>query len=200
MEGLWTYFLPAIQKAQEWISEGKIGEVKTVKADFGYPVPFNAEGRMYNPDLAGGALLDMGIYPIAMAWLFFQKDPQKMTVINRNAITGVDDDVSMLWEYEDEVAMLSTSIRTKLHNHLYIIGTTGYIEIPDFWRAKECMRYEVETKVDHFVDGRESLGFNFEISAMNDDLLNGRLESTIATQAVSSKLQELMAKVMSNFS
>lgn len=199
MEGLWTYFLPAIRKAQQWIGAGRIGTVKTLKADFGYPVPFDAQGRMYNPDLAGGALLDMGIYPIAMAWLFLQKNPLKMTVVNRNASTGVDDDVSMLWEYEDEVAMLSTSFRSKLHNHLYIIGTEGYIEIPDFWRAKECKLYKVEEQVDHFLDDRKSLGFNFEIDAVNDDIQNGRLESSIASHAVSRKLQQLMAQVKSQF-
>jgi predicted dehydrogenase len=62
MEAMWTYFLPAIQKAKQWVEQGRIGTIKHVKADFGYPVPFNPDGREYNLDLAGGCLLDMGIY------------------------------------------------------------------------------------------------------------------------------------------
>jgi predicted dehydrogenase len=196
MEGMWTYFLPAILKAQEWIAQGRIGEVKQVKADFGYPVLYDPKGRMYNPELAGGSLLDMGVYPLAMAWLFFKKDPNKMTVLRRNAPTGVDNEMTMIFEYADEVANLSSSFRCKLHNHLFIIGTEGYIQIPEFWRAKECLLYKVEEQIDHFVDPRESLGFNFEAEAVSLDILAGKKESEIMPLHYSNKLQQFLADAL----
>ncbi|MDN5217104.1 Gfo/Idh/MocA family oxidoreductase [Fulvivirgaceae bacterium BMA12] len=199
MEAMWTYFLPPILKAQEWVKSGLIGAIKHIKADFGYAVPFDACGRMYNPGLAGGALLDMGIYPIAAAWLFYRKDPLSWHVIARKATTGVDNDVVMLLRYEDEVASLTTSFRSKLPNYLYIIGTKGYIQIPDFWRARECLLYLGEECTRHYIDPRTSAGFNFEIDAVNRDILHGRKESGIMPHAYSLKFQEMMEQVRGFF-
>ena len=199
MEGMWTYFLPAIQKAQAWTQEGRIGKIRHVKSDFGYPVPFDPKGRMYNPELAGGALLDMGIYTIAMAWLFLQQDPKDISVITRKAKTGVNDDVTMLFEYDHAVANLTTSFRCKLNNWTYVIGEEGYIAIPHFWRARECYLYKLEECIETYSDKREGFGFQFEAEAVNQDLLNQQKQSSIVPHAVSMKLQDHMAKVSSHF-
>ena len=70
MEGMWTYFLPAIKKAQQWVAEKQIRNLLHVRADFGFHIPYNPDLREYDNRLAGGCLLEIGIYPIAMAWLF----------------------------------------------------------------------------------------------------------------------------------
>ncbi|MDH3903536.1 MAG: Gfo/Idh/MocA family oxidoreductase, partial [Xanthomonadales bacterium] len=68
MEAMWTFFLPAIQKAQEWLEQGRIGKLRQIKADFGYPqLPFDPGRREYNVEFAGGCLLEMGIYPVSLA-------------------------------------------------------------------------------------------------------------------------------------
>ena len=195
MEGMWSYFLPCIQRAQEWVNEGRIGRIKHVKSDFGYPVPFNSEGRMYNPELAGGTLLDMGIYTIAMAWLFYKKDPNKITVVSQKASTGVDSDVAMLFEYDQALATLNSSFECKLNNWTYVIGDEGYIAIPDFWRARECYLYKIEECVDHFKDDRKGFGFKYQIDAVNKDLLQNRKESEIMPHSYSIKLQDHLHKV-----
>jgi predicted dehydrogenase len=199
MEGMWTYFHPAIQKAQQWVADGRIGQLVQVKADFGYSVPFDPNGRMYNPDLAGGALLDMGIYPIAMAWLFLKKDPKDIQVTCHKASTGVDDDVNILFDYGNETANLATSFRSKLFNNLFVIGTEGTIRIPFFWKASECFLYKGDEQIDHFSDGRESIGFNHELQAVSQDILDGKKESAIMPHANSAKFQELMSQVMAKF-
>ena len=191
-EGMWTYFLPAISKAQEWIAAGRIGKITQIKSDFGYPVPFVPQGRMFNPSLAGGALLDMGVYTIAMAWLFTNQDPIKVTVFGRNAVTGVDHDISMLLEYQDASALLTTSFRSKLPNFTYVIGEEGYIEIPDFWRAREAKLYKVEECIDQYNDRRSGNGFEFEIESVSDDLLEGKLESKVVTHQASLHFQQMM--------
>jgi len=195
MEGMWTYFLPAIKKAQQWVEEGRIGSIKHLKSDFGYPVPFEPKGRMYNPELAGGALLDMGVYTIAMAWLFYRKDPKNIISIGRKAASGVDNDVTMLFEYEDALATLTTAFRCKLNNWTYVIGEKGYIAIPDFWRARECFLYEMDNCIEHFIDPRKSFGFNFETEEVNADLLAGKKESDTMPHSFSRKLQQHMAQV-----
>lgn len=199
MEGMWTYFHPAIQKAQQWVADGRIGDLVQIKADFGYPVPFDPHGRMYNPELAGGALLDMGIYPLAMAWLFLKKDPKVMHVTCHKAATGVDDDVNILFDFDGQLANLATSFRGKLHNNLFVIGTQATIRIPDFWKASECFLYEQDQEIDHFSDGRESIGFNHELEAVSRDILEGKLQSDIMPHSHSAKFQEWMAQVMEKF-
>lgn len=193
MEAMWTFFLPAIQKARTWVAEGRIGVLKHIKADFGYPqLPYDAERREYKKELAGGCLLEMGVYPVALTWLFMQEDPTKIEVIARKAPNGVEDDLSILFEYSGVTATLGTSFRCKLQNWAYIIGEEGYIAIPDFWRASACYLYELDTKIDVFEDQRSSLGFNFETAAMNADLLAGRQESEIVPLSDSLKFQEHM--------
>lgn len=199
MEGMWTCFLPAIIKAQQWVAEGRIGTIRHLKSDFGYPVPFDPAGRMYNPDLAGGALLDMGIYTITMALLFMDSEPHDVKVICRKASTGVDNDVTILFQYKESLATLCTSFQCKLNNWTYIIGDDGYIAIPDFWRAKECFLYKVEECVEHFIDPRRGFGFNYEINAVNEDLLGGSKESIVMPHSFSVKLQQYMQRVADNF-
>lgn len=204
MEAMWTYFLPAIQKAQDWVRKGRIGKLRQVKADFGYPqLPYDPDRREYNADLAGGCLLEMGIYPVALAWLFMQKDPVELQVVAHKAPNGVEDDVVMVFDYgrdsEGAVATMGTSFRSKLQNWAYIIGEEGYIAIPNFWRASECSLYELDTRIDHFEDGRTSLGFDYETIASNKDILAGRQQNSIMPWDTTMRLQQHMARVRKLF-
>ncbi len=196
MEGMWTYFLPAIVKAREWIDQGRIGKVLHVKSEFGFPVPFQPESRMYSPDLAGGVLLDMGIYNLASAWLFLGKEPAEIEVAAHKASTGVDDDVHVLYKYDDESASLHASFRCKLPNYTTVIGEEGFIQIPDFWMAKDLFLHEGNKCVDEYHDPRQSVGFEFEIKQVTEDLLNGKLESDMVTWKTSMILQKQMDSIL----
>lgn len=199
MEAMWTYFLPAIQKAREWVAAGRIGRIRHVKADFGYPLPYDPERREYRVENAGGCLLEMGIYPVAMAWWFLQQDPDTIHTVAHMAPNGVEDDVVTVWNYADAVASLATSFRAKLHNWAYVIGEEGYIAIPNFWRASNCYLYELDRLIDQFDDGRSSLGFNYEATAVADDLINGRLQSETMPLSTSLRFQQHMARVKEQF-
>ena len=200
MEAMWTWFLPAVRKALEWVEQGRIGRIRQVKADFGYPfLPYDPDRREYNAELAGGCLLEMGVYPIALAFLFLQRDPDSIQVIARKAPNGVEDDLQMLFDYGDNEtgfsATLATSFRSKLQNWAYIIGEESYIAIPDFWRASECRLYHLDECVDRFDDGRGSLGFNYETEAANEDILQGRQQNRIMTWNATVRFQDHMDRV-----
>ncbi|MFY0653047.1 MAG: Gfo/Idh/MocA family oxidoreductase [Cyclobacteriaceae bacterium] len=195
MEGMWTYFLPAIRKAKEWVDQGRIGKIVNLKSDFGYPVPFDPNNRMYKAELAGGSLYDMGIYTLAMALLFYENEPIRKILLGRFFTKGVDNDVTMLFEYQDAVATLTSAFRCKLPNFTHIIGEEGYIEIPDFWRARKCSFYKLEECIDVFEDGRSSNGFNYEIDAASKDILEGRLQSETVPWATSLKLQQQLYSI-----
>jgi len=200
MEAMWTWFLPAVRKAKEWVDAGRIGDLQHIKADFGYPVPYSPDSRPYDATLAGGCLLDMGIYPIAIARYFAGCGPGSVDVVSRHAPNGVDDDIVMRFDYEDFVASLATSFRCKLQNSAYIIGTDAYIEIPSFWRASECHLWELDARVDSFADRRKGSGFEFQIEAVSDDILAGRRESGVVTHASSLAFQQDMDRVRARFS
>ena len=71
MEALWMRFFPVLNTVKEWIDQGKIGDIQSYNASFCLNIPFDSKHRLFNPDLGGGALLDLGIYPLALAtWLF----------------------------------------------------------------------------------------------------------------------------------
>ena len=199
MEAMWTWFLPAIRQAKAWVDAGRIGELLHVSADFGYPKTYDPEDRVFNAALAGGCLLDMGIYPIAIARLFIEGAPEDVQVISRHAPNGVDDDVSMLFDYGDRVARLATSFRCKLPNTACIVGTEGYIEIPHFWAARECRLVVMHDVVDAFEDGRRGSGFEFQIEAASADILAGRKQSGIVPRAASLGFQEDMDRVKARF-
>ncbi len=201
MEGMWTYFMPVIQKAREWVDQGRIGNLCHVKADFGFPMPYDPDSRVYSNRLGGGCLLDMGIYPIAMAWLFLQRDPDTQTVWHHKADNGVEDDVVILSTYADSdaTAQLTTSFRSKLNNYLTLIGDRGTLTIADYWAAREVKLYQGAECIDRFAVERPQQGFNHQIEQVSCDLLAGKLQPEIVSWDDSRAFQRQMAAIKQQF-
>lgn len=198
MEAMWTWFLPAIRKAKQWVDEGRIGRLLHVKGDFGYPQPYDAAARTYNPALAGGAMLDMGIYPLALNLMFNPQPYQNLMVNAHLASSGVDDEVHWTMDYGDRLSTLATSFRCRLPNYGFIIGDQGYIAIPDFFRASEAALYVLDKRVDYFSDNRQGSGFEFEIMAASQAIREGRLESDIMPLSASLTLQQQMEAILAH--
>ncbi|HEY5463548.1 MAG TPA: Gfo/Idh/MocA family oxidoreductase [Hanamia sp.] len=196
MEAMWTYFLPAIQKARQWLDEGRIGKLKVIQADFAVSLEKNMEGRIYNPKLAGGSLLDLGIYPIAMAYYFTNRVPEKIAASAAMTETVVDESLGMIFQYGDVTATLFSSIITRMTNKLRIFGEEGYIEIPEFWRSHGCKLYDKDYNlIDSFDDNREVHGFIFEMQHANDMIMSGNFESPVMSHARSNDIQETMMEI-----
>jgi predicted dehydrogenase len=196
MEAIWTYFLPAIFKARQWMDEGKIGKLKVIQADFAFAMEKNLEGRLYNPMLAGGSLLDLGIYPIALAYYFTNKEPLKITATATMTSTGVDESVAMNFQYGDVIALLFSSVITRMTNVCRIYGESGYIEIPDFWKASGCKLYDKDYNlIDSFNDNREAHGFIYEMQHANEMIMAGEYESPVLPHSRSNAIQETMKEI-----
>ena len=200
MEAMWTWFLPAVSMAKKWLDAGRIGKLRHIMAELGYPKPYDPDSRLYDPALAGGCLLDMGIYPVAIARYFSQQAPTDIKVISRHAPNGVDDDIAMLFNYPSLVATLATSFRCKLPNTAYIVGTEGFITIPHCWSARECQLFVMHEQVDQFVDQRRGSGLEFQIESVSADILEGRKESGVVTHAASLAFQQDMDRIKALFS
>ncbi len=197
MEALWTYFLPTILKAQDWIANGEIGEITHIKADFGFKAPYIREKRLFNPDLAGGALLDVGIYPLAFSLLFAQSSVVEINAFSTKSSTNVDFTNVYALKFENNVlADLSCSLAHQFRNDGVIYGTKGYIRLPMFWQSRSALLhyYDKEEPVA-FDDNRVTNGYNFEAEEVNKLLLAGETESQVMPLSKSVELLSLMDKI-----
>ncbi len=196
MEAMWTYFLPAFGKAKAWLDAGRIGTLKGIQADFGFAMPYNPEGRLFNPALAGGSLLDLGVYTMALAMYFAGNDPQAVVASGVIGHTGVDETTAVVLKYDTVLASLTTSVTMRLRNSALLLGDAGHIEIPFFWKARSATLYNGEYEVlETFEDSRDTWGYNYEIQHATDAILAGEPESSIVPHALSNRLQELMTGV-----
>lgn len=178
MEAMWTRFTPAIEQALEWVEEGEIGNLQSIQASFGFAKEQDPEHRLFNRELGGGALLDVGIYPIFLAQLFFGKPD----FIQNQAIVG-DTDVDLLeqlmlgWE-DGQLASLEASIITEQPNRAVLSGTHGYIELGKEWfKTKEITLNKPDGSERSIEFDFPGAGYQFEIEEVNRCILEGVLQS-----------------------
>jgi len=187
MEGMWTRFFPAHTQAMKWLSEGEIGRPKVLYANFGYDGSSISDTWRFDQSSGGGALLDVGIYPLAFAFAVFGADYQAITGAAKIR-NGIDEYNAFILKYSDEgIALLSSSINTLMSNQAVIEGEKGRIIIHDnWWRPVKCELihssgdfFEYKSKATLFSHEYESTGFQFEAMAVNECLRLGRKESRI---------------------
>ena len=183
LEGMWTRFFPAFQQAQEWVRSGRIGQPKMIQACFGYDGSANKSQWRFQHDMAGGALLDVGIYPLAMTFAMFGTDPVKMTS-SAYVENGVDEYNTFTLEYADgRIAVLSDGIGVTLNNSVYIGGTKGAVLLGEGWWHPNHAEFAPfgEAGISHnrdvFDEPYPSSGFQYEASTVQRHYLAGRKEA-----------------------
>ena len=182
MEAMWTRFIPVMVKVREWLAEGVIGEPRMLTADFGNRVPLTAEnmkGRLFALELAGGAMLDIGVYTVSLASMVFGA-PTQITSLADIGETGVDEQAAVLLSYDaGEIASLSCAITTRTSQDARIFGTKGAIHIPNFSRAtsatlevfgKDPLQIEIPFTAN---------GFEYQVLEVINCLRAGKLESDV---------------------
>ncbi len=189
MEALWTLFLPAVLKAISWVEAGKIGEIKAIEANFGFEGDHTPEGRLLNPKLGGGALLDVGIYPVLMANYLTHCVPNTIKAVAHETITGVDGTVFVTCTYPNGVlTSLNASIETQMVNTLFIYGDKGRIEVPSFWMADEAICIG-ENGTEHFkASENETQGYQYEARAVCEAINHGALTHLLVSPSFSMSL------------
>ena len=141
MEAMWTRFFPAMQKVRKWLDEGRIGKVQFVTADFGYYEEEDPSKIIFDPNTAGGSLLDVGIYPIAFAFMVFGKKTNRITGLADMALTGVDAAMGCTLGFEGGgLALLYSAMNAETPQVAEIIGK-GRIVIPQFWSPESTPLY-----------------------------------------------------------
>jgi len=196
MEALWTRFLPTIKRTLEIINSGAIGELKMLHTDFGFQAPFDKNSRVFNPVLGGGALLDIGIYPLFLSLLLLGK-PAEIKAIAHFGDTGVDESLAMQLTYDDgAMAILSSSFTVKTMTKADIYGTKGRITINPRWFSQTSIvleHYGQEPATINF--NFRSNGYDYEAEEVMNCIGSGLTESPVLPLSFSLDLMQMMDTV-----
>ena len=178
MEAMWTRFLPAIIEAKRICDSGEIGEVMEVTADFCYAIDYDEDPKVFENSMAGGSLLDVGVYALHFADIIFERKPETIKTV-ANVVERVDRHVRVLLEYEGgKMTNISSAITLEKPADAYLYGTKGMIYIPDFYQAEKVIvkKNEEEKEVNLSYNGN---GFEGEIREVCMCIEAGKTESNI---------------------
>jgi predicted dehydrogenase len=196
MEAMWTRFNPHVVKVREVVQSGVLGEIVTVTADHGQWFAFDPTDRLYAPELGGGALLDLGIYPLSFASMVLGT-PSEVTARSVPTSTDVDAQTSVVLDHPSGAqAVLTTTLQAQSPCRATIVGTDGYLEIDPTWyaptsftvvpRAGAAWRYD-EPHVGH--------GLRHEVAEVARCLREGLVESPVMPRAETVSIMETMDEV-----
>lgn len=193
MEAMWSRFNPAYQRAMYWIKNGMIGEVRMLKADFGFRALWDPEHRVLNPILGGGSILDVGIYPIALASQLLGSQPTDIQALACLGITEVDEQAGIVLKYpHGQLALLSSAVRTRTLHNAFIFGTEGMVWIPLFWRARLSLLWRSK-KLPRITWNQA--GYHFEAAEVNRCIRENKLESTTVSLADTLARMEILDQI-----
>ena len=198
MEAMWTRFIPAMVKVREILAEGTIGDIRMVQADFGFRTRFNPEGRLFKPELGGGGLLDVGIYPISLASMVYGgAQPEAIASLAELGETGVDEQSGYVFRYAGgEMAMLWSAVRTASPQVASIIGTEGRIEIHNrWWIPKTLTLYRSGEESETIEVPFEGNGYNYEAIEVGNCLRADKTESETMPLAETQAIMETMDRI-----
>jgi predicted dehydrogenase len=190
---MWTRFLPVTEQVREWLRQGEIGDVRILRVDLGFRTDWMPDGRLLNPELAGGALLDVGVYPVAYASMVFGKAPESVQAWGHIGASNVDEQTGMIFGYPGgAMAMLSCAIRTRTGNAVDIYGTEGSIHVDSVLesaKARLCI-----SGLDS-VEFGAPIGFSYEANEVMRCLRAGERESRLLPLEESIAIAETMNRM-----
>ncbi len=196
MEALWTRYLPIYQVIRDWIDSDEIGDIENLTSSFGFCVPKDLDDRMYNEQLAGGVLLDMGVYNIAISQWVMGCNPTDFLATGKVGETNVDEQVSVTLKYGDyKTSQFTASIISLQNNDFFIHGKKGFIRIHAmFWDciSATLSNFETEKTVTKRFD---ATGFEYETQEAMNCIRDGALESSKMTHTDTLANMQLMDSI-----
>jgi predicted dehydrogenase len=199
MEAIWSRFLPAYRALVEVIGDGRIGEPLLVEGDFGFRRPMEPDHRLFDVALGGGALLDLGIYPIQLCSLVLGT-PEHVVAEGVVGETGVDEVVAAVLRHpEAKLGVVKAAIRVGMACTARISGTDGWIDLPALMHCPNFLTVTTHAGPERIDGSYEGNGLRFEIEEVHRCLSEGSAESSVMpldeTLALAATLDAIRAQV-----
>jgi dihydrodiol dehydrogenase / D-xylose 1-dehydrogenase (NADP) len=194
MEAMWVRFLPAYKWAKKHIDNGAIGKPVSIMASLGEQFPFDKDSRAFNINLAGGGVLDIGIYPLSVTSMFFGSEPVDIKSVVHIGETGVDYSGSVSLVYGGgEIASICYTMLANIDNKVVICGTDGKIVINNIFantgavlKVKNVEVLFNETYVNGFIN---------QVTEATERILSGELESPVMSWRDTSNIMGICDKI-----
>lgn len=177
MEAMWTRFLPSYVAMTDAIAAGRIGEPLMVEADFGWRGPVDPTNRHFDRELGGGALLELGVYPVHLALLVLGR-PEAVAAEGHIGTTGVDESVAAVLRHSgDRLAIVKAALRIPMSCTARIAGSEGWIELPAFMHCPQSFTVRSPQGEEVVEAGWTGDGFRFQVDEVHRCLDEGLRES-----------------------
>lgn len=196
MEAMWTRFLPHIHEIRKLITDGALGQIHTVVADHGQNIPYSRAPRLWEPHLGGGALLDLGIYPLTIAHIVLGS-PKTITAIATLTDEQVDLNTSMILTYESGAhAMLSCTMAARGSVSALIAGDKARLELDDYFFAPTSYRLITTAgDITEFPKNYQGVGLREEAREFARVVQSGEIESPLMTHETSIEMMAMMDEI-----
>jgi predicted dehydrogenase len=181
MEAMWSRFMPPFGRVRELLAAGALGDVRVVIADHNQWFPHDPSHRLFDRALGGGALLDLGVYPVSFASMVFGA-PSRVTAVSSPAFTGVDATTSAILQYDNGAhSVLTTSLEVAGPTSAVIVGTEARIQFEGTFYAPTPFSLigRDGTVLEHFDQPVEGRGMGGEAAAVMRGIRAGSLESDV---------------------
>ena len=197
MEAMWTRFAPLVVRLRELIADGAIGEVRAVHADLGVVKPVDPADRLWDPAQGGGAILDLGVYPVSFAHMLLGP-PTGVRVHGTIGPTGVEQDTALLLEHPGgEWALLDVSLRMPLAGAAAVVGTHGRIDVhPRFHHPTRMVLTRPGREPETIEAGLLGGGYAHELIEVRDCLAAGRTESAVMPMSATLEVMAVLDRAL----
>lgn len=177
-EAMTIWHMPLYQKLWKMVESGELGKVQMIQANFGSYKEYNMENRFFNRNLAGGALLDIGVYALSVVRSFMESKPQEVKSQVRYAPTGVDEQAGILLMNESgQQAGITLSLHSKQPKRVIISCEKAYIEISEYPRAQKATIVDAATgAITYIEEGSTENALQYELEDMEEAILKGNIE------------------------
>lgn len=191
-EAIWTRYMPSRKIINDLLAEKVIGEVSKLTANLNYPLC--DKERVINPELAGGALLDVGIYPLNFSYMHFGEQVREMRSVVQMTETGVDGENAMILVYEDgKMAILNSGIQGKSDSQGIFYGQSGCMIVENINNPEEVRIYDKDRKLVRSVQFPEQIsGYEYEIRETISCIKAGKLECPSMPHRDTVKMMKVM--------
>lgn len=179
-EAMTIYHMPLYKRLRKLVDDGKLGKIKMIQVNFGSLKEYDVTNRFFSPDLAGGALLDIGTYALSFTRYFLSSQPDEILTTVKKFETGVDEQSGIILKNpDDEMAVISLTMRAKQPKRGIVCGELGYITVENFPRGDKATITYPDGSVEVIEEGDTSSALIYEVQDMNNCIMKRNDNNTL---------------------